>query len=188
MPFVSEQVPEAMCIAKGIDWLMQSTRIALDVGAAKSVAVKCYHGSPIKIARNDNCDSGTGIYLEIVSNVLGIVIEEMADLLLKSKENVELQSMCAVFTESEATSLIQMKKRPEDIAKGALRGLAKKTYPLLLEVGLERDVALLGDVARNRGLLIALEELCGRSLLVPPEPQIVDALGASLIAQGRMTS
>jgi predicted CoA-substrate-specific enzyme activase len=188
LPFVNEQVPEAMCIAKGIDWLLPSTRIALDLGAAKSIAVKCHHGSPTKIARNDKCASGTGVYLEIVSHILGIGIGEMAELSLKSKENVELQSMCAVFAESEAISLIQMKKRPEDIAKGALRGLAKKTYPLLLEVGLERDVALLGGVAQNRGLVIALEELCGHNLLVPPEPQIVAALGASLIAQGRIAS
>jgi predicted CoA-substrate-specific enzyme activase len=187
LPFADEQ-PEAMCIAKGIDWLLPSTRIALDLGAAKSIAVKCHHGSPTKIARNDKCASGTGVYLEIVSNILGIGIGEMAELALKSKENVELQSMCAVFAESEAISLIQMKKRPEDIAKGALRGLAKKTYPLLLEVGLERDVALLGGVAQNRGLVIALEELCGHNLLVPPEPLIVAALGASLISRGRMAS
>jgi predicted CoA-substrate-specific enzyme activase len=188
MPFVNEQVPEAMCIAKGVDWLLPSTRTALDLGAAKSLAVKCDHGKPIKIARNDKCASGTGIYLEIVSKILGIGIEEMADLSLRSKEYVELQSTCAVFGESEAISLIQMKKRPEDIARGALRGLAKRTYPLLLEVGLERDVTLLGGVARNRGLVIALEELLGHNLLVPPEPQIVAALGAGLIAQERMAS
>jgi len=188
MPFVNEQVPLAMCIARGVDWLLPSTRTALDLGAGKSLVVKCHHGRPIKITRNDKCASETGKYLDIVAKILGIGSEEMADLSLRSGEYVEIQSTCTVFAESEVISLLHMKRRPEDIARGALRGLAKRIYPLLLEVGLERDVSLVGGVARNRGLVVALEELLGYDLLVPPEPQIVAALGAGLIAQGRVTS
>jgi predicted CoA-substrate-specific enzyme activase len=187
MPFVNEQVPEAVCIAKGVDRLLPSTRTALDLGAGKSVAVKCHHGRANKIARHDQCAAGTGTYLAIIAKILGIRVEEMADLSLRSREYVEVQSICAVFGESEVISLLHTKRRPEDIARGTMRGLAKRIYPLLLEVGLEMDVALVGGVARNRGLVIALEELLGYNLLVPPEPQIVAALGASLIAQERMT-
>jgi predicted CoA-substrate-specific enzyme activase len=184
-PFLNEQLPEAMCIAKGIEWLLPSTRTALDLGAGKSLVVKCHHGRPIKIARNDKCAFGTGKYLDIVGKILGMGSEEMATLFLKSKEDVDIQSTCAVFVESEVISLLHMKSRPEDIARGALRGLAKRIYPLLLEVGMEREVTLVGGLARNRGVVAAFEELLGHNLLVPPEPQIVAALGAALITQER---
>lgn len=188
MPFVNEHLPEAMCIAKGVDWLLPSTRTTLDMGAVKSLALKCHYGRPIKIARNDNCATGTGKYLSVVSKILGIEIEEMADLSLRSKEDVEVQSTCTVFAESEVISLLHMKSRPEDIAKGALRGLAKRLYALLLGVGLEKDVTLVGGVARNKGLVAILEELLGHNVLVPPEPQIVAALGAALIARRKVAA
>jgi predicted CoA-substrate-specific enzyme activase len=188
IPFVNDRESEAMCTARGADWLLPSTRIALDLGAGKSVAVKCYNGRATKVARNDSCASGTGKYLEIVANVLRMGIQEMADLSLRAREYVEVQSTCAVFAESEIISLLHMKKRPEDIVRGALRGLVKRIYPLLLEVGLEKDVTVVGGVARNKGLIRALEELMGFSVFVPPEPQIVAALGAALIAQGGVTS
>jgi predicted CoA-substrate-specific enzyme activase len=183
--FSNEPVPEAMCIAKGIERLLPSTRTVLDLGAGKSLAVKCSHGKPIKITRNDKCASGTGKYLDVVGKILGIGSDEMADLFFKSKESVEIQSTCAVFVESEVISLLHMKSRPEDIARGAVRGLAKRIYPLLLEVGLEREVTLVGGLARNKGVIAAFEELLGHNLLVPPEPQIVAALGAALITQER---
>lgn len=181
--FVNEQVPEAMCIAKGIEWLLPSTRTVLDLGAGKSLAVKCNQGKPLKIARNDKCASGTGKYLDIVGKILGIGHDEMAELFFQSKESVEIQSTCAVFVESEVISLLHVKSRPEDIARGALRGLVKRIYPLLIEVGLEREVALVGGLARNKGVVAAFEELMGHELIVPPEPQIVAALGAALITR-----
>jgi predicted CoA-substrate-specific enzyme activase len=185
MPFMYAQVSETKCIAMGVDWLLPSTRIALDLGVWKSLVLKCQHGIPIKVARNDKCASGTGKYLDIVASILGTGIEEMADLSLRSGENVAVESTCAVFAESEVISLLHMKHRREDIARGAMRGLAKRIYPLLLEVGLEKDVSVVGGLARNKGLVMAIEELVGYNVLVPPEPQIVAALGAALILQDR---
>jgi predicted CoA-substrate-specific enzyme activase len=184
VPFVSKLVPEAICIAKSVNWLFPSTRIALDLGAGKSVAIKCLQGRATKIARNDKCAFGTGKYLDVVGKVLGIRAEEMADLPIMSEEYIEVQSMCVVFAESEVVSLLHAKNRPEEIARGAIRGLAKKIYPLLVEVGLEKDITLVGGGARNKALVSILEGLIGYNVLIPPEPQIVAALGASIIAKG----
>ena len=188
MPLAHEQVSETKCISAGVDWLLPSTRIAADLGVWKSLVLKCQHGIPIKIARNDKCASGTGKYLDIVASILGTGIEEMAELSLNSKEYIAVESTCAVFAESEVISLLHMKHRREDIARGAIMGLAKRIHPLLLEVGLEKDVTLIGGLARNKGLVTAIEELLGHSVLIPPEPQIVAALGAALILQGREKS
>lgn len=185
MPLLHEQVPETKCIAMGVNWLLPSTRIVVDLGVWKSLVLKCQNGIPTKIARNDKCASGTGKYLDVVARIIGIGIEEMADLSLRSEKYVAVESTCTVFAESEVISLLHMQHRREDIAKGALMGLAKRIHPLILELGMERDVTLVGGLAHNKGLVIAIEELLGHNLLVPPEPQIVGALGAALISQGR---
>lgn len=185
IPLTHEKASETLCISTGVDWLIPSTRTVLDLGVWKSLIIKCQHGRPIKIARNDKCASGTGKYLDIVARILGTGIEEMSELSLSSKEHVVVESTCAVFAESEVISLLHMKYKREDIARGALMGLAKRIHPLLLEVGLEKDITLVGGLAQNKGLVMVMKELLGYSLCVPPEPQIVAALGAALIGQGR---
>jgi activator of 2-hydroxyglutaryl-CoA dehydratase len=40
-----------------------------------------------------------------------------------------------------------------------------------------------GGVAQNIGVVRALEKQIGLSILLPPEPQLVGALGAALLAR-----
>jgi predicted CoA-substrate-specific enzyme activase len=182
VPYANEQSPESLCLAKGIDSLMSSfTGIVLDIGAHKSLAVRCHDGIPLSIARSDRCAAGAGEYLEMVAELLAMAMAEMGDLYRSSREPAEIQSTCTVFAESEIISLLHQKKRPEDILKGALKGFAARIYPLLLTVGYPDDVAVVGGVARNNGVIQAIEEQIGSSVLVPDNPDIVGALGAALI-------
>jgi (R)-2-hydroxyacyl-CoA dehydratese activating ATPase len=174
---------EVLCIAKGIEYLCPSTQIAMDLGAGKSLAIRFEKGIPIKIARQDKCASGTGRYLEMVAKILGINVEEMTNLSSQSKQPVEVQGTCAVFAESEVISLVHTGSNLNDIVKGALTGLARRIYPLLIEVGPVGQTALVGGMAKNKGLVIALQELAGCDFIIPSEPQIVAALGAALIIQ-----
>jgi (R)-2-hydroxyacyl-CoA dehydratese activating ATPase len=181
MPSKVKSLSEVLCITKGIEYLFPSARIALDLGAGKSLAIRFENGIPIKIARQDKCASGTGRYLEIVAKILGISVEEMADLSIQSKNPVEVQGTCAVFAESEVISLVHTGAKLNDIVKGTLTGLAKRIYPLLIEVGPVVQAALVGGMAKNKGFVVALQELSGCDFIIPPEPQIVAALGAALI-------
>ncbi len=179
----TEESPEFLCLSKGIDFLLPSTRTLLDLGARKSLAVKCSGGKTMKFATSSKCAAGTGTYLEMVANVLNVNIYEMGELFFKSKESLEMESTCAVFAESEIISLVHAGAKPEDIVKGVFRGLAGRIYSQLLEVGIEKHVAVVGGVAKSKAMVSALEEKVGFKILVPENPEIVGALGAALIAQ-----
>ena len=183
IPFARDKQPEFLCLAKGATWLYPSTKTALDIGAEKSLAVKCRQGRPMGFASNDRCASGCGRYLEMLAKILELELEEIGPVSLHSREVVEVKSQCAVFAESEIISLIHMKKKPEDILRGVYRGLILLTYPLLAKVGLEKDLVLAGGVARNIGVVKALEEQVNFKVLVPENPEIVGALGAALVAK-----
>lgn len=180
---IQEQLPEFLCLAKGIHRLLPSTGTLLDLGAHKALALRCREGTAVRTATNDKCAGGTSAYLEMAAKVLGIEVGEMAALSMKSKERLEVTSICAVFAESEIISLIHMKKKPEDILKGVFRGLAQRVYSLLVEVGLDQNIAIVGGVAKNSGVVKAIEELVGYPISVPSNPDIVGALGAALIAE-----
>lgn len=189
MPSVDERLDESACICRGAIYAAPSVRTVLDLGAFKSVAVRCdSRGIALKIVRNDNCATGTGKYLSMICKVLGIAIEDMADLAFSSKEAVEVESTCTVFAESEVISLLHQNQSPEDIARGALKSLAKRVYPLLVNVGMTGDVMLAGGVAQNRVLVAELQDLIGRNRAILQGPREISALGAALIARKRVSS
>jgi predicted CoA-substrate-specific enzyme activase len=181
--FTHDNLPEFLCLARGIDYLLPSVKVLLDLGARKSLAMRCSRGKATKLAASSKCAAGTGTYLKMVADLFHINTDEMSDLSFKSKSNLEIQTTCAVFAESEIISLIHGGAKPEDIMRAVFRGLAGRIYPQLLEIGIEKDVAVVGGFATNKALKAALEEALGFEILVPENPGVVSALGAALTGQ-----
>ena len=174
------QLSEVLCLAKGIDFFIPSARTLIDIGALKTLGVRCSGGNLLRFVTSSKCAVGTGAYLEAAANVLGIRVSNMDELAFKAKKDVEIESTCAVFSESEIISLVHRGTEPEDIVGGVFRGLAKRIYSLLLQLGIERNVVLVGGLARSKAMVSALEEAIGFKILVPDTPEIVSALGAAL--------
>jgi len=63
------------------------------------------------------------------------------------------------------------------------KALANKISALIDRVGLEKDCAISGGGGLDVGLIKSVEEKLGIKLLVPPQPQIVTALGAAIMAE-----
>ena len=144
-------------------------------------------GILLTTTRNDRCASGTGRFLRIAAEPLGVDPQEMGNLSLKSQKTVEINNTCAVFAESEIISLIHLKHRPEDIAKAVFRGLARRIFTLIMKVDFKPDLVMVGGVAKNAGMVKAMEEQAGCPVVVPEEPMIVGALGGALLAARRKT-
>ena len=89
--------------------------------------------------------------------------------------------MCSVFAESEVISLIANNKEKADIADGVCHAIANKASGLLKRVGMEPDFMMTGGVAKNPGVVRAVEEKIGARLFIADEPEIVGAAGAALI-------
>jgi predicted CoA-substrate-specific enzyme activase len=185
VPFAGSQATESSCCARAGSWLCPSMNTIIDMGANKCLVVKCQNGRPLNTVRNDRCASGTGRFLKVAAKPLGVDVEEMGRLSLQSQREVEISSTCAVFAESEIISLIHLKHRPEDIAKAVFRGLAQRIYTLMLKVGFEQDLMMVGGIASNIGMVKAIEDLARCRVIVPENPILAGALGAALIAAER---
>lgn len=185
--FATKTLPEASCIAAGIEMLKPAfDGIILDVGAHKAIAIQCKKGMPYKVAYSDRCASGSGIYLDMVAQLLGLEITEIGALSLESREEISLQSSCAIYAESEIISLLHSQKRPEDILKAVYRGIAARTFPLVIQTGFTPGkslVAAIGGTARNVGVLKALEERLRGDIWVPENPDNPGAIGAVLLGK-----
>ena len=109
-------------------------------------------------------------------------LQDIGTLSLKSKNPITFAISCAVFGESEAISRIAEGIAREDILAGVHKALANKICALVNRVGLEKDCALSGGGGLDIGLIKILEKELGIQLLIPPDPQIITALGAAVIA------
>ena len=180
-----EQVSDVMALAKGINVVLPSARIVLDIGARKALAVKCNKGNPVDFAINDKCAAGTGRFLEKAADILRLTMEEMGQIPLNAIENLDITSTCSVFAESEIISLVHRKKIAKDIICAVFKSLSLRIAPLLTRIGAENSVAMVGGVARIKGMVEAMEETIGCKILVPENPQIIAALGAAIICEER---
>jgi predicted CoA-substrate-specific enzyme activase len=181
--FAQRQVPDMACQAKGSRWFLPSGRTFIDIGAETSRAIRLDgRGRVVDFAVNDKCASGTGLFLETMAKALEVPLADMGRLASLSKGPVAISSMCAVFAESEVVSHIHQKISKSDILAGIHQSVAQRVLGLLDKIGIEGDVGISGGVARNTGVVKAIEERIGLSIFVPEEPQIVEAVGCALFA------
>ena len=183
MPFDTEEAGEARCLVVGAHFLLPSAKTILDMGAYKSIAVRCDGTRLIRVAKSTKCAASSGIYLERLASVLHIKVEEMGLLSQSSTEKVEVLGSCAVFGESAVISLVHLKKKVPDILRGIFDSFVHQIHPVLANVGIEPDMVICGGVARNMGVVDALRQFLKTEICVPDPPDTVSALGAALIAQ-----
>lgn len=136
----------------------------------------------LALQMNDKCSAGTGAFLEQAARYFGVTVAGLARMAERAGDRVDINSTCSVFAQSEIISMLEKGAKKEDVAAGLHHALARRIAELVPDA--ERMVAI-GGVARNRSMLFALGGILGRKLRVPPEPQMVNALGAALHALSR---
>nr|WP_307999200.1 acyl-CoA dehydratase activase [uncultured Merdimonas sp.] len=187
IPFADENVTEISCHGKGAHYFNPKIRTILDIGGQDSKAIRLSENGEVKdFVMNDKCAAGTGRFLEMIARTLEVSLDEMGAIALTSKEEIEITSMCSVFAESEVISLIANNKEKNDIANGVCNAIANKAYGLLKRVGMEPDFMMTGGVAKNPGVVRAVERKLGARLYICDEPEIVGAAGAALYALEQM--
>ena len=179
-------LPEIICHAIGTKRLFPEVKTIIDIGGQDSKVIQVdSEGNILRFEMNDKCAAGTGRFLEVLTErILNMPIEELGPLSLKSKNPCSLSSICTVFAESEILSLISENKSREDIGYGMSKAIAKRVISMgnTGQIKYEELIVFSGGVARNQGVVKAIEEELGLKVVIPDEPQITAALGAALSA------
>ncbi|MGN0983345.1 MAG: (R)-2-hydroxyglutaryl-CoA dehydratase activase HgdC [Gemmiger sp.] len=176
------QMSELSCHARGADFLFPGVRTVIDIGGQDVKVLHLENGAMASFQMNDKCAAGTGRFLDVMARVLEVQMEDLAALGAQSTRMVEISSTCTVFAESEVISQLSMGTDKRDIIAGIHRSVAHRVTGLVRRVGLQEPVAMTGGVARNRGVVQALEAELGCSILTSPLTQYNGALGAALFA------
>jgi predicted CoA-substrate-specific enzyme activase len=183
VPFADRHFTELTCHARGVAKLFPGVRIAIDIGGQDSKILKIEKGKLVEFVMNDKCAAGTGRFLEVLAKTLGIKVEELGELSSKATRKVTINSPCTVFIRQEVANLLVQGTPVEDIIAGLHESIAVKVSKMARRFKIEPDVVFTGGVAKNTGVVRALEENLHCPVLVPEEPLLSGALGAAIIAR-----
>jgi len=185
LPFANRTVTELTCHAKGAHCQNPEVRTVIDIGGQDSKVLHVdAEGRMVDFVMNDKCAAGTGRFLEMMARVLELDLEEIAVCAQQSHNPCSISNTCAVFAESEVISLLALGHAKNDIAAGLHLGVAQRVGNMAKRLGLNREVAFVGGVAKNSSARKALEDFLEiRFVSENCDPQLNGALGAAALAR-----
>lgn len=179
----SKTVTEIKCHARGVAALYPEVRTIIDIGGQDSKVIKVDDkGKVLDFAMNDKCAAGTGRFLQVMANALGMDVSQLGEA-EDLEETVKINSMCTVFAESEMVNLLAKGTSRGGIIAGLHDSVGQRVAAMVKRLGIREQIIFTGGVAINTGVKRALEKELGVSLHVPEECQFTGALGAALLAK-----
>lgn len=181
--FASEQITEITCHARGAHLRHPEARTVIDLGGQDSKAIAIDDRGKVRdFVMNDKCAAGTGRFLEVMASALEVELDELGRISLESESPAKISSVCTVFAESEVVSRVAEGVDKVDIVAGIHQAIASRIYAMAARIPVEEKVVMTGGVARNEGVVKALERKFSTDFIVPEMPQHIGALGAAIIA------
>jgi predicted CoA-substrate-specific enzyme activase len=132
---------------------------------------------------NDKCAAGSGRFIEVIADGLGITLQEMGPLSLQSNSPAKISNICTIWAQQEVAARIVEGVPIPDLIAGVHKSLAERVVRMVNRLRIENDVILTGGGGKNEGLHRALSEQLACDILVPAEPLITGALGAALLGK-----
>ncbi len=185
-PFADKTVTEITCHGRGARHVSPDIRTVIDIGGQDAKIISMDEtGRVVDFAMNDKCASGTGRFLESAAQlVLHVPLEDLGKLSSGATKTAKISSTCTVFAQTEIVSLLAAGESKENIIAGLHSSIASRVGSMAKRVGVKPVVMMTGGVAKNTGVVEALQQELKVPITIPHDidPQLIGALGAALIA------
>jgi len=187
----NENINELTANAKGANGSLggdKKVKTIINVGGQDTkVILLDDNGKMTNFFMNDKCAAGTGKFLDISARNLEVEVDQLEVLHFEAKDTpLPINSVCAVFAESEIISLLASGHSSSEIASGIHYSIAKRIVRLAGRGKVEDLVLFDGGTALNKGMIDALENELMRPVYVNGFPQFTTAYGAALVARDRL--
>lgn len=187
VPFANRTLTEIACHGRGANFMYGPTvRTILDMGGQDCKAIRCNEkGKVTSFLMNDKCAAGTGRGMEVFADLLSVPIQDMGKMSFDVEEEPEpVSSTCVVFAKSEAVGLLRKGWPKEKVLAAYSSAMAHRVVELLGRIGMEKEFAITGGIAKNEGVVKRIEKEVKITAMEPRyDTQIAGALGGALFAK-----
>ena len=177
-----QSVTEITCHGRGAYHTFPEALTIVDSGGQDTKVIDLdMTGRRRSFRMNRKCSAGTGVFLEEIARRLEVPLDKLDELARSSKRAAPLNSYCTVFASTEMLSRIRAGEPLEDLVLGAYESVIRRVTEMSQ---LRGTVVMTGGVVAFHPIVAEImERETGTRVKVPPEPQLVGALGAALIAR-----
>lgn len=183
--YADKVITEITCHGRGGYEMVGRDCSIVDIGGQDTKFINVKKGRAVDFLMNDKCAAGTGKFIEVMANRLGVTIEEMFELAAKGKP-LPLSSICTVFAESEVINYMGEGKEKEEIAAGVIHSVATKVVALMQRKELMDTVIVTGGLSDNAFFARLLSEKLHREVLPMPNGRYAGAYGAAILAREKL--
>jgi predicted CoA-substrate-specific enzyme activase len=171
-------ITEISCHALGAEILRPGVRTVIDIGGQDTKVMAVKDGRVRDFLMNDKCAAGTGRFLEMALGRLGMGWPEL-DSKMVEDSSIRLNSVCAVFAESEIMGLLASGRPREEIVGGVVASLAVRAAALAARVRPEPPVVLTGGLSGCRPVALQLSRSLNLTVEALEQGIYAGALGAA---------
>ena len=186
---------EFRALARAVEQLLPGVRTVFEMGGETSkymlLEATGENGNLgiVDYQTNGDCAAGTGGFLDQQAGRLRFKVEEIGDIVSATKRAAQIAGRCSVFAKSDMIHAQQKGFTPEEVLKGLCEAVARNFKSAITRgKKVVPQVAFVGGVATNRGVVQALEHVFTwkpGTLVVPEDHTAYGAIGAAMLASDR---
>jgi len=165
-------VTEITAAIYGVHHYFPDADVIVDIGGQDTKVIDIKKNNFII---NDKCSAGTGAFLEFVANYFKIGLKDLGSFHSRAKRIPSINNTCGVFALSEMISQLVSGYTQEEAIAGMHYAFARRISFMIPPA---EKLVLIGGTVKNAGMVSVLRDILQKDVLVPEEPQIVNALGA----------
>lgn len=182
VPYADKTITEITCHAMGTEYLLGESCTIIDIGGQDTKIISLEDGRVLDFTMNDKCAAGTGKFMELMSNTLGVSILELSEMALVGAD-ISINSMCTVFAESEVISLIGKGSSREDISRGIVNSITGRVNSMLHKHGKSDTIYLTGGLCEVGPFVELLSEKIDTEIKTNPLARYAGSIGAAILAK-----
>lgn len=182
VPYAHKTITEITCHGRGAHYLLGRDCTVIDIGGQDTKIISIEGGRVVNFSMNDKCAAGTGRFLDLMANTLGVSLDDLASMAIKGKD-ISITSMCTVFAESEVISLIGNGSPREDIARGIINSIISRVSTMLHKHGSSNTVYLTGGLCEVEPFIKLLSDKIGKEVQTNKYARYAGSIGAALLAK-----
>ncbi|MCR3954758.1 MAG: acyl-CoA dehydratase activase [Gudongella sp.] len=181
VPYAEKTITEISCHGEGVKYLLGEDVTIVDIGGQDTKIITLENGRVTDFIMNDKCAAGTGKFLELMANTLGVDIKELTDMALEGRD-ISITSMCTVFAESEVISLIGQGTDRSSISRGIINSITGRVNSLLHKQVRKDKVFLTGGLCEMESFILLLSQKVGVKVETHKLARYAGSIGAAILA------
>ncbi len=182
VPYANKTITEITCHGMGVQYLLGEDCTIIDIGGQDTKIISLEAGRVVDFTMNDKCAAGTGRFLELMANTLGISIIELSEMALVG-EDISINNMCTVFAESEVISLIGQGTDRKNISRGIINSITGRVYSMLHKHGKGDRIYLTGGLCEIDPFIELLSLKLETKVKTDPLARYAGSIGAALLSR-----